>query len=49
MTINVWSDSMQHIELLGKPALFSDSRVDRSTCQMAGMSTICVAVTMTPI
>lgn len=31
MTINVWSDSMQHIELLGKPALFSDSRVDRST------------------
>ena len=48
MTINVWSDSMQHIELLGKPALFSDSRVDRP-CQMAGMSTICVAVTMTPI
>lgn len=31
MTINVWSDSMQHIELLGKPALFSDSRVNRST------------------
>ena len=31
MTINVWSDSMQHIELLGKPALFSDSRMDRST------------------
>ena len=44
MTINVWSDSMQHIELLGKPALFSDSRVDRSTVPDG-----CVAVTMTPI
>lgn len=49
MTINVWSDSMQHIELLGKPALFQIQGWIDLPCQMAGMSTICVAVTMTPI
>ena len=44
MSINIWTDPMQHAALLGKPVLFTNWLIQRDRCMqrtgMAGCGTV---------
>ena len=43
MSINIWTDSMQHAALLGKPVLFTNWLIQRISFLMGGTAMTCGA------
>lgn len=49
MSIDIWTDSMQHAELFGKPVLFTNWLVQRDTIPKGGTATTCVEPARPPM